>query len=151
MGSWNRLAEIRGGTMSTLKAIAAGLVLATLGISAHSEPLADSTHKTAFQTDAPESPVKWKQFPDAKVMRNYYPMRAYEAHVEASVTLVCDWNASGKITACEVIEESAPGYGFAQASIKMLSRSAVLEAKDPAKLLEAGGGLLVTLDWHAKM
>lgn len=46
-----------------------------------------------------------------------YPERALAANVEGAVTMTCTVARTGVLVACEVISDSNPGYGFAEAAL----------------------------------
>lgn len=57
--------------------------------------------------------------PSGETMANYYPRRAFRDRVEAQVAIQCRVLGSGRLTDCHVWRETAQGYGFAEATIRM--------------------------------
>jgi len=63
---------------------------------------------------------RWKAFPDAATLTDYYPPRALDNEVEGSASVQCTvLDAAGHVR-CTVVSESPKGYGFGQQTVKMV-------------------------------
>lgn len=63
---------------------------------------------------------RWKAFPDAAALTDYYPPRALDDEMEGSAGVQCTvLDAAGRVR-CTVISESPKGYGFGQQTVKMV-------------------------------
>ena len=63
---------------------------------------------------------RWKAFPDAATLTDYYPPRALDNEMEGSASVQCTvLDASGRVH-CVVVSESPKGYGFGQQTVKMV-------------------------------
>jgi TonB family protein len=56
----------------------------------------------------------------------YYPERAFRMNIRGSVTIQCVLAASGALSDCVVLSEVPEGQAFAAATLKMVSRGAIL-------------------------
>ncbi len=84
----------------------------------------DPAPVTGTETSAPPGPVyvtpRWKAFPDAATLTDYYPPRALDNEVEGSASVQCTvLDAAGHVH-CTVVAESPKGYGFGQQTVKMV-------------------------------
>lgn len=59
--------------------------------------------------------------------RDYYPQLAAEAEARGWGTVLCTVLDTGRLGACEVIEESAPGYDFGAAVKKIAEKLVVVD------------------------
>ena len=76
------------------------------------------------QTSTDPGPVyvtpRWKAFPDAATLTDYFPPRALDNEVEGSASVQCTvLDAVGHVH-CTVVSESPKGYGFGQQTVKMV-------------------------------
>ena len=73
---------------------------------------------------APPGPVfvtpRWKAFPDANTLSDYYPARALDNEVEGSASVQCTVLDSAGHVHCTVVSETPKGYGFGQQTAKMV-------------------------------
>ena len=63
---------------------------------------------------------RWKAFPDAATLTDYYPPRALDNEVEGSASVQCTVLDSAGHVRCTVVAESPKGYGFGQQTVKMV-------------------------------
>lgn len=61
----------------------------------------------------------WAQRPSGEDLARYYPERAQRLEAEGRVVMQCRVQASGDLTACEVVSETPPGMGFGEATLKL--------------------------------
>ena len=75
-------------------------------------------------TSAEPGPVfvtpRWKAFPDAETLTNYYPARALDNEVEGSASVQCTVVDSAGHVHCTAVSETPKGYGFGQQTVKMV-------------------------------
>ncbi len=63
---------------------------------------------------------RWKAFPDANTLADYYPPRAIENEVEGSASVQCTvLDTAGRVH-CVLVSETPKGYGFGQQTVKMV-------------------------------
>jgi protein TonB len=63
---------------------------------------------------------RWKAFPDAAALTDYYPPRALDNEMEGSASVQCTvLDAAGRVH-CTVVSETPKGYGFGQQTVKMV-------------------------------
>jgi len=64
--------------------------------------------------------ARWKAFPDAATLTDYYPPRALDNEIEGSASVQCTvLDAAGHVH-CTVVSETPKGYGFGQQTAKMV-------------------------------
>ena len=63
---------------------------------------------------------RWKAFPDAATLTDYYPPRALDNEMEGSASVQCTVLDSAGHVHCTVVAESPKGYGFGQQTVKMV-------------------------------
>lgn len=80
-------------------------------------------------------------------LNDFYPDRAVYDEVEGSVTIDCHWNNEGNLDNCLVLHESPAGYGFAQATLRMLLRPIPVTQKDAWKTQHAGKSFHTMIRW----
>jgi TonB family protein len=68
---------------------------------------------------SPSTHVAWTRRPSADDFALYYPAAAARQNLSGDATLQCKLKADGRLDACEVLNESPPGVGFAQAVMAM--------------------------------
>ncbi len=62
----------------------------------------------------------WARFPNADTLADYYPPRAMDGEIEGKATVQCAVvDTSGRVS-CVTISESPGGYGFGQATVRMI-------------------------------
>ena len=75
-------------------------------------------------TGAEPGPVyvtpRWKAFPDAVTLTDYYPPRALDNEVEGSASVQCTVLDTDGHVHCTLVSESPKGYGFGQQTVKMV-------------------------------
>jgi hypothetical protein len=71
-----------------------------------------------------------------------FPARALDDEIESFAVLDCQWSSAGKLEACAVIKEYAPGYGFDTASLRVAARAALPVPTSP------GDHVLLRLVWQ---
>jgi protein TonB len=89
---------------------------------------------------------KWS-YPSGDVLADMYPDRALNDEVEGTVTIDCAINASGRVTSCDVINESPKGYGFAAATVKAFIRYAKVDPSSVGGQLRDGDRRKFTYKW----
>jgi TonB family protein len=57
--------------------------------------------------------------PTPQAMAEVYPARAHRERLNGWAVLRCAQTASGRVENCEVRSESAPGYGFGAAALRL--------------------------------
>lgn len=61
----------------------------------------------------------WSAKPDADTLQTYYPDRAQRMNMSGTARVSCTVQPNGTLTACSVVSEDPPDYGFGTAAIKM--------------------------------
>ncbi|MGA9659068.1 MAG: TonB family protein, partial [Asticcacaulis sp.] len=87
-------------------------------------------------------------YPRGDQMANSYPSRAIDDEVEGTVTIDCAINSSGKVTSCDILNESPKGYGFGAATVKAFIRYAKVEPKSVGGELRDGDRKKFTYKWQ---
>jgi protein TonB len=80
----------------------------------------------------------WIHKPGADEFAQYYPQRAMELGKEGSVVISCTVTEKGTLTGCSTSEEDPPGFGFADAAVK-ISRYFKMKPKQVDGQSVAGG------------
>lgn len=65
--------------------------------------------------------MEWAESPSGADFERYYPKAAADQGLAGRSILDCDVDDAGSLTGCRVVEETPPGYGFADAAL-MLAR-----------------------------
>jgi periplasmic protein TonB len=89
---------------------------------------------------------QWLQRPNAADFARYYPERAQEREVEGRVSIACIVGADGRLT-CTVTSEDPPGYGFAEATLR-ISRFFRVAPATRDGVPTAGGRWNTTVRWQ---
>ncbi|WP_281187194.1 TonB family protein [Asticcacaulis taihuensis] len=89
---------------------------------------------------------KWS-YPSGDVLADLYPDRALNDEVEGTVTIDCAINASGRVTSCDVVNESPKGYGFAAATVKAFIKYAKVDPSSVGGQLRDGDRRKFTYKW----
>ena len=76
-----------------------------------------------------------------------YPERAQDNEIEGTVIADCHWNGDGNLDNCIVLDETPPGYGFARATLKTLSRPFAVDQADAWKSHVAGHSFHFVMKW----
>ncbi len=75
-------------------------------------------------SSAPPGPIyvtpRWKAFPDAETLTNYYPARALDNEMEGSASVQCTVVDSAGHVHCAMVSETPKGYGFGPQTVKMV-------------------------------
>ncbi len=90
----------------------------------------------------------WAKFPDNEDMVQFYPSRALNLNVGGKAVVRCGWLADGSMSGCEVLMENPAGYGFGEATVKLLEAKARVKTRDPKEKIVPGETLTVTLNWN---
>lgn len=81
-------------------------------------PATSETSSSAVE--APYVTARWSRFPSSETLADYYPPRAADAEIEGTATVQCTvLDTSGRVS-CVAISESPGGYGFGQATVRMV-------------------------------
>jgi TonB family protein len=78
----------------------------------------------ALAEDAPPRPVApqhWIRTPAAADFWKYYPSKAKDQGIQGRVVVRCVVGDDGQMTDCVVVEERPPGYGFGDATLKVVA------------------------------
>ena len=75
----------------------------------------------ALGQDAVTSP-QWVRKPSAAGLHRLFPRAAWEAGVSGRAIVECTVTGEGTLTDCKVVEETPPGYGFGQATIRAAAK-----------------------------
>jgi len=89
----------------------------------------------------------WK-VPGSAEMSDSYPDRAANDEVEGTVTIDCAVSASGKVTSCDILNESPKGYGFGAATVKLFIRYAKVAPSSVGGSLRDGDRKKFTYKWQ---
>ncbi|MBI5941908.1 MAG: energy transducer TonB [Caulobacterales bacterium] len=78
----------------------------------------------ALLADYPLPPVidggpRLRAKPSARDMAEAYPRDALRAEIQGRVVIACHLTAEGRLTACNVAEETPSGLGFGAATLKI--------------------------------
>jgi len=82
--------------------------------------------KAAVDPPAPSKPdpviraADWARRPTASDLERFYPRRAQDLALEGATRLSCTVSADGSAEACKVESETPAGYGFGEASLRMV-------------------------------
>ncbi len=83
--------------------------------------------------------------PDARDYSRYYPERAQEREVEGRATLDCIVGSDGRLN-CTITNEDPPGYGFAEATLRVSRHFRVAPATRDG-VPTSGGRFRRTIRW----
>jgi len=110
------------------------------------KPAPDGPAVTAEPSPTEVTP-RWKAFPDANTLTDYYPPRAIENEVEGSATVQCTvLDTAGRVH-CILISETPKGYGFGQQTVKMVEEKGRVDTT--AGNIKAGSVLqATTVKWQ---
>lgn len=97
------------------KAAAAAYLVATTVAQASPDQATPATVGTPGATQAPAAAADQNPAPQMR----YYPDRAQRLNIEGRTMLRCTVTADRRLTDCLVLKENPPGYGFAEASLKL--------------------------------
>lgn len=61
----------------------------------------------------------WVSRPTSDHLARHYPPQAAQNRTEGFARIRCDVQADGRLTACEVLEESPAGAGFGEATLRI--------------------------------
>lgn len=77
---------------------------------------------TSVETGAGTAPVapRWKAFPNSDALSQYYPPRAIDSETEGTASVQCTVLDTAGHVHCTVIAESPKGYGFGDATRRMV-------------------------------
>jgi len=89
-----------------------------------SGPLTTTETQTASASsssgEAAQVTPRWKAFPDAATLADYYPARAIDNEMEGSASVQCTvLDTAGRVH-CVLVSETPKGYGFGQRTVKMV-------------------------------
>ncbi len=77
----------------------------------------------------------------------FYPHTALLAQQSGESHIRCDWNASGIVTACQVINETPVNAGFGAAAVALAMAMGHVDPIRPDVTMVAGAGLDFTVAW----
>ena len=66
-----------------------------------------------------DSVPKWAKAPDQRVLRWYFPFKAWLFHVRGQVKLKCVLSKEAVLGQCVIIEETPPNFGFGSSAEKI--------------------------------
>ena len=89
---------------------------------------------------------KWT-YPQGDQMSASYPERAMDNEVEGSVTIDCSINSSGRVTACDILNETPKGYGFGAATVKLFTKYAKVDPSTVGGALRDGDRKKFVYKW----
>ncbi|OYW79427.1 MAG: hypothetical protein B7Z26_08120 [Asticcacaulis sp. 32-58-5] len=93
------------------------------------------TERTEFSApEIPPPPVFWKTYPTGDQALDYYPDTALDQEIPGSATLECRWDEKGRITNCDILKEAPDGYGFGDATRRLLMVYGTVELEKTTKL-----------------
>ncbi len=96
-------------------------------VEATGDSASNSSNGTSFAQDSATARYlqagEWS-YPGSDMMGDLYPPKAQDNHVEGTVTIDCAVNAIGRVTHCDILNESPAGYGFGEATVKGFIRYA---------------------------
>lgn len=96
--------------------------------------------------DTSSSP-HWIRRPSGNDMARVYPRVAVSANASGRATMVCRILATGRLTDCDVVEETPPGMGFGEATIRLAPYFQMSTTTADGKSVE-GGTIRVPLIWR---
>lgn len=85
-------------------------------------PVPDTTGTTLDPTPPAPAVIRnpqWIQRPTVAQLERAYPSRAAEAGIGGRAVLSCSVQASGEVTACDVVSETPQGQGFGRAAVSL--------------------------------
>jgi TonB family protein len=89
--------------------------------------------------------LTWLEQPDVSDFARLYPERAKQENVSGRVTLDCLVSADGRLS-CTVISEDPPGFGFAEATLR-IAREFRIAPQTQDGVATAGGRIRRTIRW----
>jgi len=92
--------------------------LAALGLMAFADRSAADTEAAA--DNAIISRPDWAEKPNGEDLARYYPERAARLEKEGRATVLCRVDARGRLQDCKILDESPEGYGFGDATLKLV-------------------------------
>lgn len=108
--------------MRSLIATAAALVAAAIaGRSAQADPPPSPPPAAGAAAPSEISRPIWVRTPSGDDFANDYPSAAVGRVPQARVVLLCAVNHDGHLDPCKVTFEAPTGYGFGQASLKLVT------------------------------
>jgi len=124
------------------------LIAATCGACAYGGAAAAEPPQRPEPTaeDADFTPPDWLRRPTPGQSAYVYPVKALMARMDGRVVLSCTAEPTGKLTDCEVIEETPSGYGFGAAALRLKSDMRMMPALKNGKPVAAP--VRVPLDFH---
>ena len=87
-------------------------------------------------------------YPGQDQMADLYPDRALNDEVEGSVTIDCAVNSAGRVTSCDIINESPKGYGFGAATVRGFIKGAHVDPSSVGGQLEDGARKKFVYKWQ---
>jgi protein TonB len=90
--------------------------------------------------------VTWLEQPDGRDFQRYYPQRANDRGVSGRTTVECIVDGGGRLN-CTVTSEDPPGYGFAEATMRITRHFRVAAATRNGQAT-SGGRIRRTIVWQ---
>ena len=95
---------------------------------------------------ADASTVEWLRRPTAQEVADLYPEAALRRNLAGRAVVACTVDAQGRLTACEVEEESPPGVGFGEAVLRVAKLFQLRPATNDGKPV-AGGRIRIPIQF----
>ena len=125
--------------------IAVMLALAVAG--ADGPPTAPDPVRAVEATSLPITTPEWLYRPSGADMARLLPPAAVREGVSGGARISCTVKADGRLTACTVLEETPPGFGYGKAAIR-LSTYFRMKSLDRNGKPVAGGTVVIPLRWN---
>jgi periplasmic protein TonB len=77
-------------------------------------------------------------------MAVYYPPRARKARIDGVVVVACIARADSRFEACRIVREMPQGFGFGDATLKMVAEIGQADLK----VNKPGDEVQATIRWH---
>jgi len=152
-----RLKQVAVSVLLLLAVLALKLAVADGRLAAVLQRFSNTHHQTerlvaeatppVSEVDGDTLNARWEKFaPDAQ-LPDYMPQKAMEAGVSGKSTVVCRWDAAGRVSGCTILSETPAGYGFGQATLRLLYDHGRVVPARPDEPFGAGEGLVMRFRW----
>jgi len=88
--------------------------------------------------------------PSSEAMWQFYPPRARRSGVGAQVAFQCEVVGNGRLTNCHIWRETVQGYGFSDATIRLVQQTMRVRARMPDGRSTEGAQFRGTITWRTE-
>lgn len=109
-------------------------------------PAVEASPPVPVDIDSNTINARWDLGDDVD-LADYMPDKAIDANAKGESTVACRWDAGGRVTGCTIISESPQGFGFGQATLRLMRDHGRVAARNPDGTFTAGEGLKIRFRW----